>query len=140
MAMKFRNLFLKTIFSWFLICIIAVINGIIRNLLYQPSLGDHLAHQISTFILIILIFLFSYYFWRRDIRQLSSRQLLFIGLIWLILTEAFEFLAGHYLFGNPWNKILADYNILAGRLWLLVIITTFIAPYLIGVMLKKSDV
>jgi hypothetical protein len=46
------------------------------------------------------------------------------------LTLAFEFLAGHYLFGNPWSKLLADYNLLRGHIWVLVLITTAFGPLL----------
>jgi hypothetical protein len=29
---------------------------------------------------------------------------------------------------HPWKKLLADYNIFAGRLWLLVLLNNIIAP------------
>jgi hypothetical protein len=51
-----------------------------------------------------------------------------IGLLWLALTLAFELLAGHYVFDAPWSRLLADYNLLRGRIWILVLITTFAAP------------
>jgi hypothetical protein len=51
-----------------------------------------------------------------------------IGVTWLGLTLAFEFLAGHYVFGTSREKILTDYNILRGRVWLLVPLTCFLAP------------
>ena len=47
---------------------------------------------------------------------------------WLVLTLAFEFLAGHYLFGDSWDKLLADYSIARGRIWLLVPLVTLVAP------------
>jgi len=47
---------------------------------------------------------------------------------WVALTLAFEFLAGHYLFHNPWDKLLADYDVLHGRIWPLVLIVTLLAP------------
>ena len=37
-----------------------------------------------------------------------------VGIAWVALTVAFEFLAGHYVFGNSWEKLLADYNVLRG--------------------------
>jgi peptidoglycan/LPS O-acetylase OafA/YrhL len=51
-----------------------------------------------------------------------------IGLFWLTLTLLFEFVAGHFLFRVPWREILGDYNVLRGRLWILVLIVTLIAP------------
>ena len=51
-----------------------------------------------------------------------------IGPLWLVMTLAFEFVGGHYLFGTSWEALLADYNIFAGRLWIIVLIATWIAP------------
>ena len=31
---------------------------------------------------------------------------------------------------HAWNELLADYNLLNGRLWLLVLVTTLVAPRL----------
>ena len=45
------------------------------------------------------------------------------------LTVAFEFGLG-YSRGLSWNEMLADYNILAGRLWLLVPVTLLASPAL----------
>lgn len=40
----------------------------------------------------------------------------------------FEFLGGHFLFGRPWALLLADYNLLAGRIWVMVLIVSLITP------------
>ena len=50
------------------------------------------------------------------------------GILWLVLTLAFEFLAGHYLFEAPWEQLLADYNVVQGRIWILVPMATLVAP------------
>jgi hypothetical protein len=42
---------------------------------------------------------------------------------------AFEFLAGHYLFGNPWERLLADYNIFRGRVWVTVLLLQLFGPF-----------
>jgi hypothetical protein len=52
----------------------------------------------------------------------SSSQAWTIGVIWLILTIGFEFGFGHYVAGNSWEKLLADYNILNGRVWSLFLV------------------
>jgi hypothetical protein len=51
-----------------------------------------------------------------------------IGIIWVVLTLAFEFLGGHFLFGKPWQELLADYNLFAGRIWVMVLIVTLMTP------------
>lgn len=50
------------------------------------------------------------------------------GLLWLGLTLAFEFLAGHYLFHKPWAVLLEDYDLSRGRIWVAVLIVVLLAP------------
>jgi len=69
--------------------------------------------------------------------NLSDSQALFMGITWVILTIGFEFIAGHYAFGNSWEKLLADYNILNGRIWSLVLLIEFIAPLLSNFILRR---
>jgi hypothetical protein len=60
----------------------------------------------------------------------AVRDAFLVGLLWVVLTVAFEFLAGHYIFGNSWETLLADYNVFRGRVWLLVLLTNLLAPLL----------
>jgi hypothetical protein len=62
------------------------------------------------------------------IRTVSARDAWTVGSVWLSLTLAFEFLAGHYVFGHPWRRLLADYDVSRGRIWVLVLVTTVVAP------------
>ena len=48
-----------------------------------------------------------------------------------MLTLAFEVGAGR-LSGKPWSVVLADYDLLRGRIWVLVPIVTFLAPLWVG--------
>jgi len=50
-------------------------------------------------------------------------------LFWLVLTLLFEFGFGRYR-GNSWEKLFTDYNLLKGRLWILIPLWLAIAPYL----------
>ena len=34
----------------------------------------------------------------------------------------------HHAFGPPWSKHLADYDLTRGRVWLLVLVVTLVAP------------
>jgi hypothetical protein len=115
--------------SWIGMVIIAIMNGAIRDALYGKRLGELTAHQISTFTLIILSGL---YIWLLGLTWeiTSPGQAVTIGLIWLALTVAFEFLFGHYVVKHPWNRLLHDYNLLKGRIWVLVLIWITIAPYI----------
>jgi hypothetical protein len=108
--------------------LIAVINGIIRDGTYKKFLGDLAAHQVSTFTGIIF---FGVYIWTitEKWRLESARQALTVGFIWLVLTVAFEFLFFHYVAGHPWPVLVGNYNILEGRIWVLILLFITIAPY-----------
>jgi hypothetical protein len=36
--------------------------------------------------------------------------------------------SAHYLFGHPWSKLLADYDVRLGRVWVFVLLATALAP------------
>lgn len=118
----------KYVIAWFPMVIIAIANGVVRESCYKPYVGDLLAHQLSTFLLIVL---FSLYVWAvgRRWRIESAKQAWRIGGLWLGMTVAFEFGFGHFVAGHPWGRLLHDYNLLAGRVWISVLIWTVVAPY-----------
>jgi len=107
-------------------------------MLVTPRTGDSASHVISTVSLCVFIFLVSY-FSIRWIHPAGPRDPLIVGSIWVTLTVAFEFLAGHYVFENSWQKLLADYNLTQGRIWILVLVADFTAPlWAAKVRLKHS--
>ncbi len=119
---------LRYVLAWLILLIVAIINGAIREVVYKNSLGELRAHQASTLSGIIL---FAIIVW--GLSRLwplhSAKQAWTVGFIWLMLTVVFEFLFGHFAMGHPWSKLLNDYNIFEGRVWLLVLIWTTVAPY-----------
>lgn len=120
----------KYILGWFGLLVIAMINGAIRDLVYKPSLGDLSSHQISVVVGVILFGFFIRYLEKRWPLS-SSGQTWIIGFMWLCMTVAFEFLFFHYARGVTWITLLHDYNILEGRLWILVLIWITVAPRLV---------
>ena len=121
---------LKYAAAWLLMPIIGIINGVIRQYGYSNALGELRAHQVSTVTGIIL---FGLYVWALSLlwKIRSSAEAIAIGLIWLTLTIAFEFLFGHYVMKHPWSRLLHDYNLLEGRLWVLVLLWVTLAPYVL---------
>ena len=47
------------------------------------------------------------------------------------MTLAFEFLFGHYVAGHSWSRLIADYNILEGRVWSLFLVWIAVLPYVV---------
>ena len=115
--------------GWVGLVILAILNGTIRVTVYGPFMSDLSAHQVST---AIGLSLFGIYIWifTGIFRIASSKQAIVIGVMWLSMTIIFEFLFGHYVIGHSWAKLFEDYNVLKGRVWLLVLIWTTVAPYL----------
>lgn len=112
---------------WFPMLIIAIINGTVREW-YKKYTGHLAAHQISTITLIIFfgIYIFCTV---RNYPPDSDKQALLIGIIWLLMTLIFEFGFGRYR-GLSWTQLFSEYNLLKGKLWILIPIWVAMAPYL----------
>ena len=121
---------LKFIAYWIPLPIIGIINGVMREFGYRSFVNELLAHQISTITLIILVGGYTWFI-SHALRIEAPGQALMLGVVWLVLTVMFEFLFGHYVMGNPWSKLLHDYNLLAGRLWTLILIWITISPFIV---------
>jgi steroid 5-alpha reductase family enzyme len=123
--------YLYPILFWFGLAIIAILNGTLRQAGYGPFVGELLAHQISCFVGISLFFIAMYVFFKYAKIDYTKKELLVIGIAWLLMAILFEFVFGHYVMGNSWEKLFADYNLLQGRLWVLVLLATAAGPLLV---------
>jgi hypothetical protein len=71
-------------------------------------------------------------------RPLPAGTLLGMGCFWLVLSWLFEFGFFHYVLHEPWESLLADYNIFQGRLLIVVWLTTLFSPLICGVLVHGS--
>lgn len=128
---------LRSVLVWLALMLIAIANGGARELLLAPKLGSKVGHVVSTLMLCGAIVLIAWLTvpWIGAGRMADGWK---IGVMWLVLTLAFEFLAGHYLFGSSWGKLLADYNLAKGRIWLVVPIVTLLAPAWASSLLRSK--
>ena len=120
--------FYKHILWWFAFPFVGILNGTLREAAYKKFVGDLASHQISTVTGIIffgIIFYFIFKKWKIE----SVKHAILVGVIWLGLTILFEFGFGHYIMGNPWEKLLHDYNLTEGRVWSLFLVWISIAPF-----------
>lgn len=116
--------------AWLAMLVVSVGNGVLREVSYGPLTDERTAHQVSTLTSILLLGLVMWFFLRR--RPPASRQAaLGIGLLWMGLTVAFEFLFFHYVGGHSWSALLANYNLADGRLWVLVLLWLLLGPSLL---------
>lgn len=125
---------LKYFLFWFPMILIAVFNGTVRDLWYKKFTGDFTGHQISTISLIILFTIYIAVIIRLY-PPASETQSIYIGFLWLLLTLTFEFGFGLYR-GNSLSQLLGDYNIIKGRIWILIPIWVTLAPWILFKILK----
>lgn len=129
----------KYVIAWIPLVVIAIINGALRETFYSSHVGELAAHQLSSVSGIVL---FGLYIWLviRRWRPRTGVAAVMIGLIWLALTISFEFGFGHYARGLSWDALLHDYNLLAGRVWVLVLVWVTVAPYLFYRLQTKPEI
>jgi hypothetical protein len=126
MAMHFL---IRSFLIWLLFIPLAVLNGVFRDLLLTPSLGDTLGRAISSLTLSFLIFGLTVLFVKK-LGVSTLPGLFIVGGFWLVLTVLFEFIFFIIIMAHPLDVLFEDYNLFRGRLWFLVLVTTFFSPFL----------
>lgn len=109
--------------------VLAIANGILREATYGEHLTELHAHQLSTLVAAI-IFGVSVWLLSRRVSPRSSAQAVLIGIIWLSLTLCFEFIFGRYVAGYPWPRLFQDYDLLSGRVWVLLLVWVTLLPFI----------
>jgi Na+-transporting NADH:ubiquinone oxidoreductase subunit NqrB len=118
---------------WVGLVVVALLNATVREVVLAPVVGDYAGHVLSTVTLLAALAVVAYVYFGRYAGH-STRELVVIGLLWTVLTVLFEFGFGHYVMGTAWSVLLADYNLLAGRVWVFVPLAMAVYPYLFGRM------
>jgi hypothetical protein len=120
---------IRYVFAWIPMLVIAVANGAFRQLTFARVMTELHAHQLSTLIGSVLIGVFIRFI-IRTWPPSSSRQALIIGILWGLLTVAFETFMGLVLQHLSLPQILHEYNLFAGRVWSLFLIWLVVAPWI----------
>ena len=128
-------LYLKSLGIWIMLAVSAIVVATFRVVVLLPQIGEQTAHQLGTGLYLIVQFAIIFFFIKK-MKIKDVKTLLGIGFFWLVITIIFEFIFGHFVMGNSWQKLLADYNLLNGRLWVLVLINNLAAPLISGNIIK----
>jgi hypothetical protein len=118
----------KAIVAWVSMIPVAILNGGLRQALFVPAVGELRAHQLSVLTGSAAFFAVIYASMHRDATRQTDRWLVGLGAIWVAATIAFEFGFGHWVMGSSWSRLLADYNVFAGRFWVVVLAVIGLAP------------
>ncbi|MCW8821305.1 MAG: hypothetical protein OQK45_03680 [Sulfurovum sp.] len=125
------SLFLKTSMIWFIIAILAIVNGIFRESVLVSNLGQSMAIPVSGITLSFIIFIVTYVSFPLFGKHNSLTYFL-IGLQWVLMTLIFEFLFGHYVIEKSWSSILQVFNVMTGNLFIIVLLVSLISPLLVA--------
>lgn len=117
-----KKIFNNALSAWFLMLIFAIINGILRNEWYSIFVGEYWGHVISSIIAMYAFSVIIQTIFQQNQGSYDIRDPLKIGLSYILMTVSFEFFFGHYIAGHILEYLLADYNILNGRIWSLVLL------------------
>lgn len=120
---------IKYVAAWLVMLVVSIINGAMRDLIYGKHMTELRAHQLSTVTSIVLLGIVIWLFTSRY-PLASAKQALMLGMFWAGLTLAFEFLFFHFVGKHSWAELLANYDVLHGRVWVFVVIWLLVAPYL----------
>lgn len=120
-------MFIRAFIVWCAILGVAFVNGATRELWLIPRLGTMAGEIISSVALCVAILAVA---WAAAawMSVPSAAEALQVGILWLVLTAAFEFGAGHYLFGRSWNGLLEDYRGIGALIRVPMLIATVVAP------------
>ncbi len=122
---------LKSLLVWVCFIPAAILNGGLREHVLAGAVGEKWALPLSGIILSACIFLITWLLLPRAVKALSSKDSLRIGICWVFLTIAFEFVSG-LAGGSTITELLSAYNPLTGNLWLLVLAATLLSPVMAG--------
>ena len=129
--------YLKSFLVWLCFIPAAILNGGFREYVLIKYLDTALATAISGILLCILILLITWLLLPRLV-TLNNKESYITGIIWMIRTILFEFTSGIGT-GVPMKELIAAYNPLSGNLWILVVLTTMLAPTIISRINKRYE-
>jgi hypothetical protein len=127
----------KSILIWLTIIPLAILNGAFREAFLNPRLEESYAQLISGTILLLLIFIVSLIFIPR-IGKGKQKIYWRIGILWVVLTIAFETVFGLTI-GMTFAELLKAYDITTGNLWLFIVVFIGFAPWLIAKIKRINE-
>ena len=126
----------KASLIWLVMLIFAVLNGALREAVLLPHLGKPVSFVISGALLSACIVVVALMLMPR-VGPMESRDALYIGLFWVLLTLAFEFTFGRLVQHREWAELLDAYRFRDGNIWPVVLAVMLFAP-LIAVRLRPA--
>ncbi len=120
-------IFIRSIVVWLMFILAESLNGAIRIFWLVPFLGDSRAQPIAFMTGAVLVLTIATLF-IRWIQASRVSQLLSVGMLWMMLTLAFEIALGRVVFGYSWEQIATNFNVFNGGLMPFELALLVLAP------------
>ena len=123
---------LRALATWFFLFLVALLGAVVREGVFLPRVGEPAAHVMGTALVagVMVVVIGILLPWVTP--GLEPGRLWLLGASWTAATVAFEFGFGHFVMGHPWSRLFHDYNLLAGRVWVFVLLAILFAPVILG--------
>lgn len=117
--------------GWLPLPVLATLNGVLRAVALVPVLGESVARLLTVVTFFALFVVYTSWFLRRAGRRATKLDLWLLGLVWMGLALAFEYLLFVVLLGVPLDELLTAYD------FALVLAVVLIGPRLCAAFLKR---
>ena len=114
---------------WLVIMLAESVHGTLRQIFLAPAVGDFTGRRIAFFTGMLLIFAVAILLIRWVAAPTVSGWFA-VGMMWAILTLAFEFAIGYFALGYMRERMLEDYDVSRGGLMAFGIVYMVFVPYL----------
>lgn len=129
---------LRPLAVWLIIIMAECVHGLLRELFLEASLGDRVTHQIGVVVGSALVVAITFAT-ARWMRVETTRWLLGVGALWMVLTLIFDALAGRFLADGNFERLFADYDPRRGGLMLVGMTVLALAPLIAARLLGIED-
>jgi len=125
---------LRAAAAWLLLLVVAFGAATLRVKLLEPRAGEQTAHVIGSLAVAAVFGALIWVLAPWIVPGLDPQHLFFVGAGWTLATIGFEFGFGRLVMGHPWSRLLADYDLRAGRIWSLVLMVILLMPMMSGAL------
>jgi len=122
---------------WPILPVAAAGAALFRDAAMTPLVGEAVAHLAGCFIAAALAAIVALVFVQVVAPPQPLARWFAAGFLWLAMSVAWASLYGRIVMGRQWSELLADYNVLKGGLWPLMLLTALVAPVVLAAVSGK---